>query len=67
MNKMAKKNLLQFFKRCIFSEEEAAVLEGAVTTKVEANQEHRILRAHAEFPMYVPFSHIVKLKKIFYL
>ena len=60
---MAKKNLLQFFKRCIFSEEEAKLFDGAYTVKVEANQEHRILRAHTEFPMYVPFSHIVKLEE----
>ncbi len=59
---MADKYLLQFFKRCIFSEEEAKLLEGAIATKVEANQAHRILRAHTEFPMYVPFSHIVKLE-----
>lgn len=60
---MANKNLLNFFKRCTFSEEEQRLFEGACATKVQANQEHRMIKAHAEFPMYVPFSHIAKLEE----
>ena len=59
---MANKNLLSFFRRCPFSEDEIKTFEGAVTTKVEANQEHRMIKAHAEFPTYVPFSLIEKLE-----
>ncbi len=60
---MANKNLLSFFKRCLFTNEEQHLLDGAVATKVAVNQEHRIIRAHAEFPKYVPFSHIMKLEE----
>ncbi len=60
---MGNKNLLSFFKRCIFNEEEQRLLDGAFATKVEVNQEHRMIKAHAEFPGYVPFSHILKLEE----
>ncbi|MBQ8894102.1 MAG: PolC-type DNA polymerase III [Clostridia bacterium] len=60
---MANKELLSFFRRCLFSEDEQRFLAGAYATKVEANQEHRMIKAHAEFPMYVPFSHIEKLEE----
>ncbi len=60
---MGNKNLLSFFKRCIFSEEEQRLLEGAYATKVEVNQEHRMIKAHAEFLGYVPFSDIQKLEE----
>ncbi len=59
---MEGKNLLSFFKRCAFSEQERALLAGAVT-RVEVNQSKRFIKAHTEFPLYVPFSHIIKLEE----
>ena len=59
---MSNKNLLSFFKRCAFSENELSLFDGAVAAKVEVNQEHRILKAHAELKKYVSFSHIQALE-----
>ena len=57
---MGNKNLLSFFKRCTFSDEEQRLLDGAFASKVEVNQEHRMIKAHAEFLSYVPFCDIQK-------
>ncbi len=61
---MANKEFLSYFKRCLFSEEERTLLASAYLTKVEVNQPHRLLKAHAAFPVYVPFSHILKLEAL---
>lgn len=60
---MANKDLLSFFKRCNFNDEELALFEGAIATKVVVSQEHRILKAHAEFLRYVSFSRIIGLEE----
>ncbi len=60
---MANKEVLSYFRRCIFTEEEQQLFASAVLQKVEVNQQHRLLKAHTAFPMYVPFSHIVKLEE----
>ena len=60
---MGNKNLLSFFKRCTFSDEEQRLLDGAFASKVEVNQEHRMIKAHAEFLSYVPFCDIQKLEE----
>ncbi len=59
---MSNKNLLSFFKRCTFTQEELDLFQDAVATKVEVNQQHRILKAHATFVKYVPFSRVVSLE-----
>ena len=59
---MANKEILSYFKRCLFSEEEQQLFSAGYLTKVEVNQQHRLLKAHTAFPMYVPFSHILKLE-----
>ena len=45
-----------------FSETEISLFDGAIAQKVEVNQEHRILKAHAELKEYVSFSHIQALE-----
>ncbi|MBQ4052179.1 MAG: PolC-type DNA polymerase III [Clostridia bacterium] len=60
---MSNKELITYFKRCRFSEEEQQLFSTAYLTKVEVNQQHRLLKAYAEFPAYVPFSRIMKLEE----
>ncbi len=60
---MSNKYLLNFFKRCSFTDEEISLFGESIATKVVVNQEHRILKAHAQFSKYVPFSHILQLEK----
>ena len=59
---MSNKNLLSFFKRCLFTENVLSLFDGAIATKVEVNQEHRLLKAHAELKKYVSFSHLQALE-----
>ena len=61
---MGNKELLSYFRRCVFSEEERQLFASAYVTKVEANQQHRLLKAHTAYPAYVPFSHILKLEAV---
>ena len=60
---MANKNLLTFFKRCSFSGEEKELFQDAYATKVEANQEHRMLKAYVVFSKYLSFSHLLELEE----
>ena len=60
---MSNKKLLDFFKRCSFTNDELERFADVVATKVEVSQEHRIIKAHAEFKKYVSFSHITLLEE----
>lgn len=59
---MANKDFLSFFKRCAFTDEERSVLDGASAAKVEANQEHRAIKALVAFPRYLPYKAIEKIE-----
>ncbi len=60
---MSNKSLLSYFRRCTFTEKEQSLFENAFVTKVEANQQHRMIKAHTSFAEYVSFSDILKLEE----
>lgn len=59
---MVSKDFLSFFRRCSFSEEEREVLKDAVAIKVEASQEHRLIKAQVSFKSYLPYKFIEKIE-----